>query len=76
MVVFYYYLFFGLKNPTRILEISLQWSSQQKEMFVCLFVRTWVLFSHKNTLVLGHDVRLWIFILCKLPNFNLGFYKV
>jgi hypothetical protein len=35
MVVFYYYLFFGLKNPTRIFAISLQWSSQQKEMFVC-----------------------------------------
>lgn len=48
MVVFYYYLFFGLKNPTRIFAISLQWSSQQKEMFVCLFVGTWVLFSQKK----------------------------
>lgn len=37
MVVFYYNLFFGLKNPTRIFAISLQWSSQQKEMFVCLW---------------------------------------
>jgi hypothetical protein len=37
MVVFYYYLFFRLKNTRSILGISLQWLSQQKEMFVCLW---------------------------------------
>ncbi len=75
MVVVYYYFFLGWRTQQGFLQYHCNGHHPKKKMFVCLWELGFCLVT-KKTLVLGHDVRLWIFILCKLPNFNLDFYKV